>query len=202
MAKAKPVVGLNSHTSTGQNARIIARVRLDELYAWARYAGDPAASHELHDMRIAAKRLRYTLEIFEDVLPEGTANAIKEVTQIQEELGNLHDSDVMIELLQLARKRERIGYAEALAEVEPDANANRDVVAVNPEFIAYLLNPGVTPSERQRHGLEQLLAGVHRSREGYYAQFYQHWQHLQARDFRREVLNLLDMLERRTPTRL
>src|SRR2546428_10712082 len=101
MAKARPITGLDIHAPTGENARIIVRVRLEDMYDWAKYVDDPYRIHELHDLRIAAKRLRYSLEIFADVLPAECAAAIKEVEQIQEDLGALHDSDVMIALLRL-----------------------------------------------------------------------------------------------------
>ena len=93
MAKAKPITGLDPRAPTGKNARIIARVRLEEMYNWDRYVDNPYNIRELHDLRIAAKRLRYTLEIFEEVLPEASKSIVKELTQIQDELGALHDSD-------------------------------------------------------------------------------------------------------------
>ena len=62
---------------------------------------NPMLLKELHNMRIAAKRLRYTLEIFEDFLPDECKTAQKELEQLQQEMGQLHDSDVMIALLQL-----------------------------------------------------------------------------------------------------
>src|SRR5262249_3261492 len=101
MAKARPIIGLDTHAPTGRNARIIARIRLDELYDWSHYVGDLYHSRELHNLRIAAKRLRYTLEIFADVLPDACVSIVKELEMIQEELGALHDSDVMIALLRL-----------------------------------------------------------------------------------------------------
>src|SRR5260370_29263193 len=69
MAKAKPLTGLDPHAPTGQNARCIARTRLEEMYSWAADVDAPYEVRGLHNLRIAAKRLRYTLEIFEDVLP-------------------------------------------------------------------------------------------------------------------------------------
>ncbi len=33
MAKAKPITGLDPHAPTGENARIIARTRLEEMYS-------------------------------------------------------------------------------------------------------------------------------------------------------------------------
>ena len=101
MARARSITNLDIHTPTGRNARLIARTRLEELYEWDKYVDDPYQVHELHNLRIAAKRLRYTLEIFSDVLPEACSSVLKEVEQIQEELGALHDSDVMVALLRL-----------------------------------------------------------------------------------------------------
>src|SRR5437588_9326610 len=101
VAKAKPIRGLDCQASTGDNARIIARTRLDELYSWAKYVDNPYHVRELHDLRIAAKRLRYTLEVFEEELPAASKGIVKELSRLQDELGELHDSDVMIALLRL-----------------------------------------------------------------------------------------------------
>ncbi len=60
MAKAKSITGLKRHVPTGVNARIIALTRLEELYSWVEYVDDPYNIYELHNLRIAAKRLRYT----------------------------------------------------------------------------------------------------------------------------------------------
>lgn len=189
MAKAKAVIDLNIHASTTENARRIARTRLEELYDWAAYVHDASLSRELHNMRIAAKRLRYTLEIFAEVLPEATADVIKEVTQIQEELGVLHDSDVMIELLQLCLEP-GISYEDALAEVEMDEE--RHHVAVNTELVAYLIQPEIAPSPQQRYGLNRLLLSLQQSRKEQYTRFCQHWDSLQERKFHDEIVSLLN----------
>jgi CHAD domain-containing protein len=51
---------------------------------------DPGAIHEL---RIAAKKLRYTLEAFEDALEPG-ATLIEDVTLLQDAAGSMHDAIV------------------------------------------------------------------------------------------------------------
>ena len=51
---------------------------------------DPAA---IHEMRIAAKKLRYTLEAFEDALEPG-ASLIASVTALQDAGGEMHDAIV------------------------------------------------------------------------------------------------------------
>src|SRR5256885_16859705 len=98
MAKARTISGLDAAAPTFVNARIVAKTRLDEMYDWSTSVDDPYGIHELHNMRIAAKRLRYTLEIFAEVLPEACVPLLEEVERIQNELGELHDSDVMIAL--------------------------------------------------------------------------------------------------------
>ncbi len=191
MAKAKPVTGLDANAPTGKNARVIARVRLDELYSWDRYVDEPYHVHELHNLRIAAKRLRYTLEVFEDFLPEAGKQIVKELEQIQEELGTLHDSDVMIALLRLCLGSEDSGtvYERALSQTK---KRGKETYLVRPDLVADLVDPGVAPTAEERFGLEQLLLNLQQRREEHYANFRQHWYRLQARDFRREILEMLD----------
>ena len=77
-------------------------LRLYEMQAFVPYLAHPDHVLELHEMRIAAKRLRYTLEIFATPFAEQTAfaanynEALTQVKAIQEALGNLHDPDVLV----------------------------------------------------------------------------------------------------------
>jgi len=61
--KAERVEGLDPSGPFRENAARIVRTRLDELYSFDPAIRDPRNVTELHDMRIAAKRLRYVLEI-------------------------------------------------------------------------------------------------------------------------------------------
>lgn len=102
MAKAAPVPGLNPDASTLANAARILETRLDELLDYRNCIEQPDAVYELHQMRIAAKRLRYTMDIFQAVYTEYTphakayADAIGVVKVLQERLGALHDADVLV----------------------------------------------------------------------------------------------------------
>ncbi len=60
---------------------------------------DAPKLEQLHQLRIAGKYLRYTLECFSDVLPPDTHRLIKEVTEMQDQLGDLHDADVAAGLI-------------------------------------------------------------------------------------------------------
>ena len=61
--KARRVKGLEPEAPLADNAERIVRVRLDELTSFMPKALDPDEVVALHDMRIAAKRLRYVLEV-------------------------------------------------------------------------------------------------------------------------------------------
>jgi hypothetical protein len=192
MAKAKPIPGLDPHAPTEKNACIIAHVRLEEMYSWAKYVDNPYEVRNLHNLRIAAKRLRYTLELFEDALPAACQAIAKELAQLQDELGSLHDNDVMIALLRLCLGSEDAGtlYEQALSKADKQSGKGR--LLLQPDLVAIALDPAVAPSPEQRYGLEQLLLQEQHSREEHYKAFRHHWYQLQARDFRREILDTLD----------
>lgn len=192
MAKARPVKGLDAHAPTGENARMIARVRLEELCGWDQYVDEPYRVRELHNMRIAAKRLRYTLEVFEDYLPEACAQIVKELEQLQDELGALHDSDVMIALLRLCLGSEDGGTAYERVLVQAKQRQGKEKYLVRPELVADLVDPAVAPTAEERYGLEQLLSRLQQHRQEQYTAFRQHWYQLRERDFRREILEILD----------
>jgi CHAD domain-containing protein len=59
----------------------------------------PDRIQEHHKMRIAAKKLRYSLEIFAPLYSNHLADPLEAATHAQEALGTLHDCDVWIEYL-------------------------------------------------------------------------------------------------------
>lgn len=192
MAKAKLITGLNCQEATGKNARLIAMLRLEEMYSWAKYADHPYDVAGLHNLRIAAKRVRYTLEVFEDALPEACKPIVDELAQVQDELGAIHDSDVMVALLRLCLASQDSGtaYEHALSRVEKHPGKGKLIVP--PELLAKLVDTATTPSDEERYGLEQLLQKRLQRREDEYKAFRQHWEQLQERDFRREILEALN----------
>src|SRR3954454_23231978 len=94
--RARKVKGLDPDAAFADNAARIVRARLDELCGFMPRASDPAQVEALHDMRIAAKRLRYVLEVTHPVFGPYAAKAIDVVKDLQELLGEIHDCDVQL----------------------------------------------------------------------------------------------------------
>lgn len=106
MAKGVPIHKLTRPDRPLRESTPVLMVRLNELMSWAEASHDPACVSELHNMRIAAKRLRYTLEIFSPTLGENVAPVLRTVEEIQERLGLIHDCDVLFPLLSSTLERE------------------------------------------------------------------------------------------------
>jgi CHAD domain-containing protein len=94
--KAREVPGLGPREPLRPNAARIVRTRLDELRSFVDPALDPGAAAAQHDLRIAAKRLRYVLEITGPCF-DAEADAAREAARdLQSVLGEIHDCDVML----------------------------------------------------------------------------------------------------------
>jgi CHAD domain-containing protein len=94
--KARRVEGLDPRAPLRPNAVRIVRTRLDELRSFAPGALEPPASKTQHDMRIAAKRLRYVLEIVGPCFGPEAEAARYAARRLQGVLGEIHDCDVML----------------------------------------------------------------------------------------------------------
>lgn len=75
------------------------RARLQRFLSYEPFIHDPERKLELHAMRIAAKRLRYTLEIFSPLDKNGFKSWMRLIKLMQEQLGAIHDCDVWLEFL-------------------------------------------------------------------------------------------------------
>jgi len=82
---------------------------LSGLLKFEPFVHRPECADEHHAMRIAAKHLRYTLEVFKDLYPDGLKPSIRAARQAQTLLGELHDLDVWVGWLPqfLAGERDR-----------------------------------------------------------------------------------------------
>ena len=78
-------------------ARSVILERLRELEKLSESLYRPFDVEPLHDMRIAAKRLRYAIELFQDCWGRTMKAYAKRVARMQTALGELHDCDVWVE---------------------------------------------------------------------------------------------------------
>jgi len=99
--------------------------RAVELEAFQPVADHPERVEELHAMRIAVKRLRYTLEIFRSLFDGEAEPVLETLKKLQDLLGEVHDCDVWIEFLPLFLEKERrrtfryFGHERPMARLRP-----------------------------------------------------------------------------------
>ncbi len=120
MAKALPLYAVSPRESLRSNTPLMLHTRLEELYQFAPFIADPARVDELHNMRIAAKRLRYTMEIFQPCFAgkdesKEFERLYNQVKNVQEQIGEIHDRDVRGPLLQSFLD----GHAPVKPEIRP-----------------------------------------------------------------------------------
>jgi CHAD domain-containing protein len=105
MAKGTPIHKLTLQGLPLRASAPVLMVRWNEMMAWASGIHDPENVAGLHNLRIAAKRLRYTLEIFAPVLPDSD-DLLRTVEEVQERIGQIHDCDILFPLLRDTLERE------------------------------------------------------------------------------------------------
>jgi len=160
MARARRIKPIGRRVQFQTAARQVLHARIADLAVWGAYADDPTAVVELHNMRIAGKRLRYSLELLQTGLSGSVDEALSNVEQMQELLGAIHDADVLLDSL-----RRQIGVT-ALREGLAQADAARALPVPPPDDAG-------APTERQ--GLLTLLRTVARHREEPYTAFTAWW---------------------------
>ncbi len=100
MAKALPIPGLDPGTRFADAAAAAVEVRTSEVFAHAGGVLDTSDIERVHDMRVATRRLRAVLEIYEPCF-ERTAfrGALRDVKTLADALGERRDPDVELAAL-------------------------------------------------------------------------------------------------------
>jgi hypothetical protein len=167
MARAGPVPGIRPKKSLRSNASKVIAVRLAEMLGWQTALEDQTQVAELHNMRIAAKRLRYALEMFEICFD--VKALLKELTQIQEDLGDIHDLDVLCDVLRGRLKELDAPLEQQATEImAADAPASEKSRALRRLLSAQA-------HERRRLGLLGLLGNKIAERQRRYHGFVARW---------------------------
>ncbi len=97
--------------------------RLKELESLSPGLYEPQKVKPLHEMRIAAKRLRYAMELFAACWGDQLGVFSRQVAQMQSSLGELHDCDLWIEHFgkRLSRLKKKANSERATSQDERDA---------------------------------------------------------------------------------
>ncbi len=102
---------VKSNRKGKQDARDVARAALDAAIDGVQAIGalgpSTADAPAMHALRIREKRLRYTAEIFAEVLPGEATRLAKDAARMQKKLGELHDLDQAIAVVLQARSLSR-----------------------------------------------------------------------------------------------
>jgi CHAD domain len=171
--KARKVKGLDPAGPLADNLERIVRVRLDELCSFVPQVLDADEIEALHDMRIAAKRLRYILEVgAEPCFGDYAAKAAKRAKELQDLLGEIHDCDVsrprvlaLLDGLRVADARDAVLRAGDADDLDP----------------AVVAGAGHATAWR---GLETLAVFLAARRALLFERFVERWKKLEREGFR------------------
>jgi hypothetical protein len=170
--KARRVKGIDPDGPLDENVRRIIAVRLDELCSFMPKAEDPTKQRTLHDMRIAAKRLRYLLELFAPQFGPYAATAGKKVKHLQDLLGEIHDCDVTLPRVEALIDELRAHDVEAVRGRAGDADD------LDPALVA------TAPNGASYRGLEAMVVFLRARRALLFQRFLELWLDLQRSGLR------------------
>jgi CHAD domain-containing protein len=170
--KARPVKGVDAGGSVTKNAARILGVRIAELYGFDPDVRDPARVRELHDMRIAAKRLRYVLELTGHCFGEVGDETGKMARELQGRIGEIHDCDVLLPRVDQAIAELRAEDALALSRLAGELDGLAATVRLAPGRARY-------------RGLETLAAALVARRSILHTRFIAEWSEIAGSDLRK-----------------
>jgi CHAD domain-containing protein len=139
MAKAQEIEVEPSEPYRHAAARVV-RVRAAELFEYGDGVLDTSDIERVHDMRVASRRLRAVLEIFEPCFPASEFKGVlRDVKQLADALGERRDPDVHIDALQAFSKAllaaNKPGVARLIEEQRARQSRGNEVLAAELERV-------------------------------------------------------------------
>jgi CHAD domain-containing protein len=158
VARARELPGFDCEESfAGSAARVVA-VRADEVFEHAGGVLDIDDIERVHDMRVATRRLRAAMEVFEPCFPpKRHRKSLRDVKELADALGGRRDRDVEIEFL--------LGFEAEAPEADREAlarlldRARREQSEANLRLATFV---GEKQLRKLRRRLEKLVQRVPR----------------------------------------
>jgi CHAD domain-containing protein len=165
VAKAQPIPDLTADDSYGEAAAKVISVRAAELSEQARGVLDTGDIERVHDMRVATRRLRASMEVFEPCFPgKPYRQALREVKRLADGLGERRDRDVAIAALSGFNDQmhvpDRKGVASLIDRLRDEqAQANMDLAPLVDQSNLNDLRASLEELVASARGREPELAG-------------------------------------------
>lgn len=130
MARAREVPGFDCEESFARTAARVIEVRAAEVFEHSRGVLDLDDIEHVHDMRVATRRLRAAMEVFESCFPrKRRREALGQVKELADALGERRDRDVAIVFLEgfaadlpRADRKHLAALVDSLREEQQKAN--------------------------------------------------------------------------------
>jgi hypothetical protein len=191
MAKPRPVTGIDPSRRVRPNARKILAARIDEVFQYDGLVANPANITDLHNMRIAFKRLRYLLEIFGGAFGADLDSFVDQVKSMQDLLGDIHDCDVQVPMLEAHLawlERQEATSVERMLTSTRRSRAPEDQGVALERFRSRLEAARRTD---ERPGIHTLIAMRRAQRIALYSRFTDEWRRLKHERFRQRLEHAL-----------
>jgi CHAD domain-containing protein len=134
MAKAREIPGLHAGMPFADAAAATVAVRAEELFEHSENVLDTSDIERVHDMRVASRRLRAVLEIYEPCFPrKALRDVLDDVKALADALGERRDPDVHLAQLEefaaAVKDADRPGVEVFAERVRSEQAAGNDALA-------------------------------------------------------------------------